>query len=117
MTLGGVVISEIKAGSGPQVRPGDLVSILYKLALTSDALERDDLLESNYRPDRPLDIKVSQIDMLKGLYDGIIGMRAGGAIRRIVIPSHLAYGGRRWRAIPPDSPLYLEVLVRLIKTE
>jgi FKBP-type peptidyl-prolyl cis-trans isomerase FkpA len=46
--------------------------------------------------------------VIKGWDQGVTGMQAGG-VRRLVIPSSLAYGATRRGAIPPYATLLFEI--------
>ena len=46
--------------------------------------------------------------MIAGWDQGLVGMKVGG-IRKLVIPSSLAYGGVRNQSIPPFATLVFEV--------
>jgi len=105
---------EIKISSGPRVQLGDRISLLYKLSLTKRNFEQGIYLESTYAPDIPIEIDVVPSGLLSGVYEGLIGMRSGGSIRRFIIPAEKAYGGRGYEAIPPNSSLYIEICVARI---
>jgi len=46
--------------------------------------------------------------VILGWDQGLVGMKAGG-VRKLVIPSSLAYGGTRNQSIPPFATLVFEV--------
>jgi FKBP-type peptidyl-prolyl cis-trans isomerase FkpA len=46
--------------------------------------------------------------VIQGWDQGLVGMKVGG-IRKLVIPSSLAYGGQRNQSIPPFATLVFEV--------
>lgn len=101
--------TDIKTSEGPSVKEGDCVEFYYRLALSEEHLYNGNLLESTYSPDVPIRLTISNTTMLEGLCVGMIGMKAGGAIRRIFIPSEFAYGTRAWKNIPANADLVIEV--------
>jgi FKBP-type peptidyl-prolyl cis-trans isomerase len=46
--------------------------------------------------------------MIRGLRDGINGMRAGGT-RRLIVPPSLGYGRMQYKGVPPNSILVFEI--------
>jgi FKBP-type peptidyl-prolyl cis-trans isomerase len=110
--------ADLKICSGPVVRPGDYLVMLYKAALSERALETGDWVESTYGPDVPVEIRFTREDLLPGVYEGVLGMRAGGSIRRLSIPPSLAYGQQGFGLVPPDADLYVDVcLARISRRE
>jgi FKBP-type peptidyl-prolyl cis-trans isomerase len=98
-----VVTTVITAGTGPVAKTGDKVSVHYVGTLldgTKFASSRD----SN----QPLMFTVGQRGIVKGMNQGVLGMRVGET-RRIVVPPSLAYGQRTSPTIPPNSTLTYEV--------
>ena len=98
-----VVTTILTPGTGPVARKGDHVSIHYVGTLldgTKFASSRD----SN----QPLMFVVGQRGIVKGMSQGVLGMRVGET-RRIVVPPSLAYGERTSDKIPPNSTLTYEV--------
>lgn len=51
---------------------------------------------------------------LKGLDLGVRGMRVGGQ-RKLIVPSHLAYGEKGYGEIPPNAELVIDVQLLSIK--
>jgi FKBP-type peptidyl-prolyl cis-trans isomerase len=84
---------------------------MYKLALSEKDLEEGRLIESTYGPDTPIEVIASREALLEGVYLALLGMRAGGSIRRAHIPANLAYGDRSWREIPAGADIVVELFV------
>lgn len=93
---------------------GDCVQLLYKVALSQDALEQGELIECNTDPETPGQFKVDKGVLLEGVFQALIGMRSGGSIRRAIIPPELAFGSRSWAGIPENSTLYVELCLAYI---
>lgn len=47
-------------------------------------------------------------DLVRGLREGIPGMRVGG-MRTLILPAALAYGREQYGAVPPNSTLVFEI--------
>lgn len=108
---------DLKQSGGPVVEPGDNAVVHYRVAFSEEDLEAGNLLESTYGPDLPVKIGVTREQLLEGVYLGLLGMRAGGAVRRIFISSRAAYGERGWLGVPPNSDLVVEIcLARVSKS-
>jgi len=86
---------DVKQSGGPSVQPGDTVVIHYRVALSKEDIDAGNLLESTYAPDTPVEVEVTKQALLPGIYEGLIGMRAGGSIRLMILPPDLAYGCKR----------------------
>lgn len=106
-----LVIRDLKIALGPELALGDWVSLLYRAALGQESFNAQEWLESTFDPDIAVQIEYSPAAMLEGVFRGMAGMRAGGSIRYIHVPSDLAYGARGFRQVPPNADLYLEVTV------
>ena len=63
---------------------------------------------------KPFTFKIGKGEVIKGWDIGITGMAAGGE-RRIIIPSHLAYGKKALPGIPANSRLVFDVKLLEIK--
>jgi FKBP-type peptidyl-prolyl cis-trans isomerase len=106
-----VVTTVMTAGIGPVAKTGDKVSVHYVGTLldgTKFASSRD----SN----QPLMFTLGQRGIVKGMNQGVLGMRVGET-RRIVVPPSLAYGERSSPTIPPNSTLTYEVELLGIETK
>lgn len=107
---------DIKLSGGPIAEPGDQLYVLYKVALSEDELDRGQSIESTYSPDRFIEVTYSQEALLPGVFAGLQGMRAGGAVRRIFIPASLGFGARGTDRVPPGASLVVDLcLARVSK--
>ena len=102
---------DIKLCSGPAVEEGDTVLLLYRCALTEEALTNGPLIESNYGSDVPIEVRVQDGILLPGVYRALIGMHSGGSIRRVRIPASLAYADRGSALIPPGNEVWVDLCV------
>jgi FKBP-type peptidyl-prolyl cis-trans isomerase len=99
-----LVIEEREVGAGAAVKEGDDVAYWYTVRL----LGSPEAIDSNvgkqlYR------VHVGEHKVIRGMEQGLIGMRVGGK-RRLVVPSRLAYGGAgKPPKVPPNAPLDFDV--------
>jgi protein-disulfide isomerase len=107
---GGLVLKDVKVGTGPAVKSGDTVSVHYVGTLT-DGKEFD----SSRKHGQPFDFEVGKGRVIKGWDQGLVGMKVGGR-RSLTIPSDLAYGDRGMGSvIPPKSTLLFDIELLSIK--
>ncbi|MDI6828440.1 MAG: FKBP-type peptidyl-prolyl cis-trans isomerase [Armatimonadota bacterium] len=106
-TESGLKYADLYAGDGKLVESGDNVLIHYSLWL-SDGTK----LESTHDTDSPISFTIGNGEVIKGLEDGVVGMRSGGR-RKLTVPPSLAYGeqGNPQKKIPPNATLIYEVEV------
>lgn len=91
-----LVVTDIKKGEGEAVAFGDQVTVDYTGTLT-DGKEFD----SSKKPGRtPFSFVIGLGSVIKGWDQGVMGMRVGG-VRKLKIPSDLAYGDA---GAPPTIP-------------
>ena len=83
---GGLVIEDLSLGHGERAKSGDDIVVHYVGRLL-DGRQFD---SSRSRRD-PLDFALGAGDVIKGLDQGVQGMRVGG-VRKLTIPPELAYG-------------------------
>jgi FKBP-type peptidyl-prolyl cis-trans isomerase len=106
-----VTTTILTPGTGPAAKHGDKVAIHYVGTLldgTKFASSRD--------KNEPLTFTVGGRGIVKGMNQGVLGMRVGET-RRIVVPPSLAYGERSNEKIPPNSTLTYEVELLGIETK
>lgn len=104
-----VEIKELKAGKGNPVKMGDRVAVHYRGTFLNGHK-----FDSSYDRNAPIKLKVGAGDVIKGMEQGVLGMKVGGK-RHVVIPFELAYGrAGRPPVIPAMSTLVFEFeLVRI----
>ncbi|GHV11711.1 hypothetical protein AGMMS49938_02900 [Fibrobacterales bacterium] len=99
----------LKEGAGDTVKSGQLVQVHYIGWLATDSIKNDSTKFDGSR-DRgePLEFVLGAGQVIKGWDLGIEGMKIG-EIRKLKIPSALAYGNRSMGPIPANSDLVFEV--------
>lgn len=93
---GGIKIQDILRGTGPVVKSGRKVAITYKGTFP----DTDKVFDKNLSTNHPLVFRLGTGEVIKGLEQGLGGMKAGGN-RVITIPPELAYGRK---GSPPKIP-------------
>ena len=82
-------ITEIWEGNGPEAKAGDRVAVHYVGVAYSTGEEFD----ASWNRGAPLEFQLGVGQVIAGWDQGVQGMKVGGR-RKLVIPSHLAYGER-----------------------
>jgi FKBP-type peptidyl-prolyl cis-trans isomerase len=96
-------IIDIEEGSGETVNPGATITAHYTGALCKNGI----IFQSSHDFGDAITFGLDQV--IKGWTEGVPGMKVGG-MRRLVIPSEMAYGSARAAAnIPPNSDLVFDI--------
>ena len=96
-------IIDITEGTGTPVPAGATITAHYTGARCKDGV----IFQSSHDFGDPVTFGLSQV--IQGWQQGVPGMKPGG-VRRLVIPSALAYGSVRAAAnIPPNSDLVFDI--------
>ena len=96
-------IIDTAEGIGEPVAPGATITAHYTGARCSDGI----IFQSSHDFGDPATFPLDQV--ITGWQQGVPGMKVGG-IRRLIIPSDLAYGSVRAAAnIPPNSDLVFDI--------
>jgi cyclophilin family peptidyl-prolyl cis-trans isomerase len=103
-----VLCIDHKVGTGQLAVSGSQVKVHYTGWLYVDG-QRRGKFDSSIDREEPFSFVVGSGQVIKGLDDGVQGMKVGG-IRELIIPSNLAYGLRgAGRVIPPNATLDYEI--------
>jgi len=94
---------DLIVGDGEEVPEGATITAHYTGALCADGT----IFESSHDGGRPATFGLHQV--IDGWTQGVPGMKVGGT-RRLIIPSAMAYGGRRASStIGPNSDLVFDI--------
>ncbi|WP_109852022.1 peptidylprolyl isomerase [Aquimarina sp. AU58] len=119
----GLEIIHTKQGDGQQPKPGEMVGVNYAGYFTDGRVFDTNILEKakelgvfnerraedprGYAP-APMPYS-AEAKMIAGFREGILQLKNVGSKAILFIPSHLAYGERGNRGIPPNTDLIFEV--------
>jgi FKBP-type peptidyl-prolyl cis-trans isomerase len=96
-------VIDIEEGNGATVQPGDTITAHYTGALCKNGV----IFQSSHDFGDAITFGLTQV--IKGWTDGVPGMKVGG-MRRLIIPSEMAYGSARAASnIPPNSDLVFDI--------
>lgn len=102
-------IIDIDVGTGDEVQPGATITAHYTGALCRNGI----IFQSSHDFGKPISFGLDQV--IKGWTEGVPGMKIGG-MRRLIIPSEMAYGSARAASnIPPNSDLVFDIELVAIK--
>ncbi|MFK8332978.1 FKBP-type peptidyl-prolyl cis-trans isomerase [Pseudomonas sp. BJa5] len=96
-------IIDIQLGEGKEAVKGALITTQY-----TGWLDDGTKFDSSYDRGKPFQCVIGTGRVIKGWDQGLIGMKVGGK-RKLLVPSHLAYGERSMGAITPHSNLTFEI--------
>lgn len=100
----GLVMEDVKVGTGAEAKAGQMVSVHYTGWLTNGTK-----FDSSVDRGRPFEFNLGGGQVIKGWDEGVAGMKVGGK-RKLTIPPQLGYGARGAGAtIPPNSTLVFDV--------
>lgn len=103
-------VTDIKVGEGVEATAGKTVVVHYVGTLLDGTK-----FDSSRDRGEPFSFPLGQGRVIQGWDQGVQGMKIGG-LRKLVIPSHLAYGeAGAGNLIPPNSTLVFEVELLEVK--
>merc|ERR1712150_298601 len=107
---GGIQVEDVKEGSGPECKPGNMVGMYYEGRLKSNNKKFDGLKDG-----KPFKFKLGSGQVIKGWDLGVLGMKVGGK-RKLIIPPKLGYGSAGAPPdIPPNSTLVFDIECKFVK--
>lgn len=98
-TDNGLIIYDLSLGSGESVGPGYLVEVHSSVFLDGE------VISSTVWYDQPIYFQPFRMGVIRGLEEGVLGMKAGGK-RRLIIPPALAYGNTNSSDYQNDTLIY-----------
>jgi FKBP-type peptidyl-prolyl cis-trans isomerase len=99
-----LAIETLKPGDGQEAKAGDRVTVHYVGTLTDGKK-----FDSSRDRGKGFGFTLGKGEVIKGWDRGVAGMKVG-ELRKLTIPSDLAYGARGFPpVIPPNSTLVFEV--------
>lgn len=99
---GGVSIDDRKVGEGAGAKNGSKISLRYVGKLKSGST-----FDSN-TSGKPFTFTVGNGEVIKGLDQGVIGLKIGGE-RRVTIPAAMGYASKALPGIPANSELVFDI--------
>ncbi len=104
MTTDELIIEDLKVGDGTEATDGSIISVHYVGTLTDGSQ-----FDSSRDRGTPFQFTLGAGQVIKGWDEGFAGMKVGG-IRKLTIPSDMAYGETGIPgAIPGGATLVFEV--------
>jgi FKBP-type peptidyl-prolyl cis-trans isomerase FkpA len=110
-TASGLIIDDVKEGSGATAAAGQNVSVHYTgwLYDPTAANQRGKKFDSSKDRNDPFQFELDGGMVIRGWDEGVQGMKVGGT-RVLTIPPELGYGARgAGGVIPPNATLVFEV--------
>ncbi|XP_050084237.1 46 kDa FK506-binding nuclear protein [Anopheles aquasalis] len=105
----GLIVEDIKVGSGPEAKPGKKVAVYYV-----GRLKQNNKVFDSTSSGAGFKFALGRGEVIKGWDLGVAGMKVGGK-RRLTIPHKLAYGTKGSPpVIPPCSTLVFEVELKKV---
>lgn len=102
-------IIDIEEGTGAVVEEGATITAHYTGALCKNGI----IFQSSHDFGKAISFGLNQV--IAGWTNGVPGMKVGG-MRRLIIPSEMAYGSARAASnIPPNSDLVFDIELVAIK--
>jgi len=105
---GGITVTDLRMGHGPEAKPGKVLSVYYAGRLKQNGKQFDSLTSG-----KPFTFRLGKGDVIKGWDIGMQGMKVGGK-RTLTVPPAMGYGNRKTGPIPPNSTLIFDVELKAV---
>lgn len=96
-------IEILKEGQGGEVKKGDMINVHYTGMLLDGTI-----FDSSIPREETFEFVVGSNTVIQGWELGVLGMKVG-ELRRLTIPSDMAYGDRAVSVIPANSTLVFDI--------
>ena len=107
-TPSGLKMIEIKVGTGPSPKPGQICVMHYTGWLYENGA-KGKKFDSSLDRGQPFEFPIGQQKVIAGWDEGVATMKVGGK-RTLIIPPALGYGARgAGSVIPPNATLIFDV--------
>ncbi|NLH48243.1 MAG: FKBP-type peptidyl-prolyl cis-trans isomerase [Myxococcales bacterium] len=107
-TASGLIINDLKVGTGAEAKAGMTVSVHYTGWLWVNGA-KGAKFDSSVDRGKPFSFPLGGGQVIKGWDEGVAGMKVGGK-RTLTIPPALGYGANgAGGVIPPNATLFFEV--------
>jgi len=105
VTASGLRYADLKVGEGVEAEQGKILEVNYTGWLREGWVKFDSTLDTH----RPLTLRLGAGDVIKGLDEGLTGMKVGGK-RKLIVPPDLGFGKEGGGGvIPPNATLVYEI--------
>jgi peptidylprolyl isomerase len=113
-TASGLKIIDVKLGTGPSPKPGQICVMHYTGWLYENGT-KGKKFDSSVDRGQPFEFPIGQHRVIAGWDEGVATMKVGGK-RTLIIPPELGYGARgAGGVIPPNATLMFDVELLGIK--
>jgi len=107
---GNVTTEDLKEGTGPEAKAGNIVGMYYAGRLKKNNKQFDATLTG-----KPFKFKLGSGQVIKGWDVGVLGMKVGGK-RKLTIPAAMAYGSQGAPPdIAPNADLVFDIECKFVK--
>lgn len=101
--------TDLRAGAGAEATAGKAITVNYTGWLYDESkADKKGVMFDTSAGAAPFTFTLGAGQVIPGWDQGLVGLRVGG-LRRLVIPSSLAYGSVRTGPIPPYATLVFDV--------
>lgn len=107
----GVKYFTFRKSDGVTISIGDIIEVFYRVSRSEEDMESGKFIQSSWEEHKSIKFKVGNSEIVKGVEEGINGMNTFEE-RRILVPSHLAFGEKGVPGlIKPNEPLVYDLYI------
>ena len=102
---------DIKIGGGKPIQDNSMLDLLYKVSMSKEDFECGQYLESNYYPEKHLNVIFNKNELLGAIYKGMEGMRSSGGVRQLSINYQDSIAHADVKTPASTANLYIEITI------